>query len=107
MQKTTPHLWFDTEARQAAEAAAAGLDAFLTGEPKHDLFHEPFERGVNALFAGHYMTETVGVQLLAEHLGGRRAFDRLLDGDDLGVLAVERADLDVWCGVGRGHGPVP
>jgi len=50
------------------EAAEAGLDTFLTGEPKHDHFYDPFERGVNALYAGHYMTETVGVKLLADKL---------------------------------------
>jgi dinuclear metal center YbgI/SA1388 family protein len=50
------------------DAAAEGLDAFLTGEPKHDTFYEAFERNVNALFAGHYMTETVGVNLLAKKL---------------------------------------
>ena len=49
-------------------AAEAGLDAFLTGEPKHEVFYEAFERGVNALYAGHYMTETVGVNLLANKL---------------------------------------
>jgi len=50
------------------EAAEAGLDAFLTGEPKHEVFYEAFERHLNALYAGHYMTETVGVKLLAEKL---------------------------------------
>ncbi len=50
------------------EAAAAGLDTLLTGEPKHDHFYDPFERGINALYAGHYMTETVGVKLLADKL---------------------------------------
>lgn len=49
-------------------AANEGLDAFLTGEPKHEVFYEAFERGVNALYAGHYMTETVGVNLLADKL---------------------------------------
>ncbi len=49
-------------------AANEGLDAFLTGEPKHETFYETFERGINALYAGHYMTETVGVNLLAEKL---------------------------------------
>ncbi len=49
-------------------AAEEGLDAFLTGEPKHEVFYEAFERGVNALYAGHYMTETVGVKLLAKKL---------------------------------------
>lgn len=52
-------------------AADAGLDAFLTGEPKHEVFPEAFERGINALFAGHYMTETVGVNLLAAQLRER------------------------------------
>jgi dinuclear metal center YbgI/SA1388 family protein len=49
-------------------AAQEGLDAFLTGEPRHEVFHEAFERGINALFGGHYMTETVGVNLLAGKL---------------------------------------
>lgn len=55
-------------ARDIATAADEGLDAFLTGEPKHDVFHLPFERGINALFAGHYMTETVGVNLLKQRV---------------------------------------
>ncbi|NBC96453.1 MAG: Nif3-like dinuclear metal center hexameric protein [Deinococcus-Thermus bacterium] len=60
-------------ARDVATAADEGLDAFLTGEPKHDVFAVPFERGINALFAGHYMTETVGVNLLKDRL--REEFD--------------------------------
>jgi len=52
-------------------AAEAGLDAFLTGEPRHEAFSEPFERGINALYAGHYVTETVGVKLLARELRER------------------------------------
>ncbi len=55
-------------AREIHTAADEGLDAFLTGEPKHDVFHVPFERHLNALFAGHYMTETVGVKLLGERI---------------------------------------
>jgi dinuclear metal center YbgI/SA1388 family protein len=52
-------------------AAEHGLDAFLTGEPSHATFSEAFERGINAMFAGHYMTETVGVKLLADALRQR------------------------------------
>jgi dinuclear metal center YbgI/SA1388 family protein len=55
-------------AGSVVDAAAEGLDAFLTGEPKHDVFHEAFELGVNAMYAGHYMTETVGPKLLATKL---------------------------------------
>lgn len=51
-------------ARELNRAADEGLDAFLTGEPKHDVFYDAFEREINALYAGHYMTETVGVKLL-------------------------------------------
>lgn len=40
----------------------------MTGEPKHEVFYDAFERKINALYAGHYMTETVGVSLLADKL---------------------------------------
>ena len=52
-------------------AAQEGLDAFLTGEPRHEVFYHAFERGINGLFGGHYMTETVGVSLLARQLEER------------------------------------
>lgn len=55
-------------ARQVTAAAREGLDAFLTGEPRHEVFYEPYELGINALYGGHYMTETIGVNLLAERL---------------------------------------
>ena len=55
-------------AREVNAAADEGLDAFLTGEPKHETFYDAFERNINALYAGHYMTETVGVSLLADKL---------------------------------------
>ena len=58
-------------AADVATAAAAGLDAFLTGEPSHAHFADAFEHGVNAIFAGHYMTEPVGVNLLARELRER------------------------------------
>jgi dinuclear metal center YbgI/SA1388 family protein len=60
-------------AGEIVTASQEGLDAFLTGEPKHELFHEAFEREITALYAGHYMTETVGVSILAERL--RSEFD--------------------------------
>lgn len=53
---------------EVVSAADQGLDAFLTGEPKHDTFYHAFERSINAMFAGHYMTETVGVNLLARKI---------------------------------------
>ncbi|HYO46217.1 MAG TPA: Nif3-like dinuclear metal center hexameric protein [Gemmatimonadota bacterium] len=50
------------------EAAAAGADAFVTGETSHTAFHQARERGVNVVFAGHYATETLGVRALGDHL---------------------------------------
>ncbi|WP_291426081.1 Nif3-like dinuclear metal center hexameric protein [Deinococcus sp.] len=48
-----------------AEAAAAGLDTLLTGEPEHKFFSDAFEYGVNVVYAGHYETEVFGVRALA------------------------------------------
>ncbi|MGH7558152.1 MAG: Nif3-like dinuclear metal center hexameric protein [Gemmatimonadota bacterium] len=50
------------------EAAAAGVDAFVTGETSHVAWHQARELGVNLLFAGHYATETLGVRALGEHV---------------------------------------
>ena len=49
-------------------AAAAGLDTYITGEGAHHTYFDAMESGVNAIYAGHYATETVGVKALAEHL---------------------------------------
>ncbi|MFC4454897.1 Nif3-like dinuclear metal center hexameric protein [Deinococcus sonorensis] len=51
-----------------AEAARLGLDTLLTGEPEHKHFHDAFEYGVNAVYAGHYETEVFGVRALAARL---------------------------------------
>jgi dinuclear metal center YbgI/SA1388 family protein len=51
------------------QAAAAGLDLYVTGEPSHSAFHAIAERGLNVAYGGHYATETLGVKALAEHLG--------------------------------------
>lgn len=51
-----------------AQAAAAGVDTFITGEGPHWTFALAEELGINALYGGHYATETFGVRALAEHL---------------------------------------
>jgi dinuclear metal center YbgI/SA1388 family protein len=48
------------------EAAAAGVDALVTGEGKGKVYHEAREAGVNVVLAGHYATETFGVRSLRE-----------------------------------------
>jgi dinuclear metal center YbgI/SA1388 family protein len=50
------------------DAAALGLDAFITGEGAHHNFFDAEEGGVNLLLGGHYATETWGVKALAGHL---------------------------------------
>jgi dinuclear metal center YbgI/SA1388 family protein len=54
-----------------AAARDAGLDTYLTGEGAHHTYFDAMELGVNAIYAGHYATETVGVKALAEHLSSR------------------------------------
>ncbi len=53
------------------QAAAAGLDTFVTGEGPHHTYFDAEELKVNVYYAGHYATETVGVKALAEHLHER------------------------------------
>jgi len=50
------------------QASDAGADTFITGEGQHHTYFDAEESGLNVIFAGHYATETVGVQALAAHL---------------------------------------
>lgn len=52
-------------------AHAAGIDTFITGEGAHHTYFDATEFGVNAIYAGHYATEQVGVKALAAHLSAR------------------------------------
>jgi len=58
-------------ASYAEDAANAGADLFLTGEPKHVAYHNMKELEINAVFAGHYETETFGVVALGKALENR------------------------------------
>jgi dinuclear metal center YbgI/SA1388 family protein len=53
------------------QAAAAGLDTFITGEGAHWTFALAEELGLNIFYAGHYATETFGVKALAAQLSRR------------------------------------
>ena len=53
---------------QVESAAASGIDTFITGEGPHHTYTLAEEMGVNLIYAGHYATETFGVQALAGHL---------------------------------------
>jgi dinuclear metal center YbgI/SA1388 family protein len=54
-----------------AAAREAGLDTFITGEGAHHTYFDAMEWGLNVIYAGHYATETLGVQALASHLAER------------------------------------
>ncbi|MCW8943918.1 MAG: Nif3-like dinuclear metal center hexameric protein [Sedimenticola sp.] len=59
-----------TGAAQSAivEAAAAGLDAFVSGEVSEATTHLARELGIHYFAAGHHATERYGVQALGQHL---------------------------------------
>ncbi len=51
-----------------SQAAALGVDAYVSGEISEQTTHEARELGVGYLAAGHHATERFGVQALGEHL---------------------------------------
>jgi putative NIF3 family GTP cyclohydrolase 1 type 2 len=53
------------------EAAAAGAQALLTGEPAERAMATARELGVHLIAAGHYATETFGIRRLGEQLAER------------------------------------
>jgi dinuclear metal center YbgI/SA1388 family protein len=57
------------------EAAALGLDAFLTGEPSEYVMADAREAGMHFIAGGHYATETFGVRRLGELLEERFGVD--------------------------------
>ena len=56
---------------QIQDAIAAGLDAYLTGEPSEPVMAEAREGRIHFLAAGHYATETFGVRRLGQLVAER------------------------------------
>lgn len=54
-----------------AEAASAGADALLTGEPVERATANARELRLHLIAAGHHATETFGIRRLGEHLAER------------------------------------
>ena len=50
------------------EAADAGVDTLIVGEGPHHTGVEAQELGIAVVYAGHYVTETLGVRALGEEL---------------------------------------
>lgn len=53
------------------KAAAAGYDLLLTGEPAEPTMMTARELGIHFVAGGHYATERLGVQALAERIAGQ------------------------------------
>jgi dinuclear metal center YbgI/SA1388 family protein len=58
-----------------SQARDAGVDTFITGEGPHHTYFDAMEWGLNLMYAGHYATETLGVQAMASHLADRFDLD--------------------------------
>ena len=71
--------------RDVVQAIDEGLDLFITGDASHNVYHNCLESGINVMFAGHYRTETWGVEAVARRLS-----------DELGV---ETTFIDVPTGL--------
>lgn len=55
-------------ADDVSQAIEQGLDAYITGEVEHSVFHYIKESEINFIAMGHYFSETVGVQQVAKKL---------------------------------------
>lgn len=62
-----------------------GLDTFITGEGPHHTYFDSTEWGINLVYAGHYATEKLGVQYLAEHLSERFGLEWVFHDHDTGL----------------------
>ena len=53
------------------QAAAEGVDTFITGEGPHWTYALAEEMGINVFYGGHYATETFGVKALASQVASK------------------------------------
>jgi dinuclear metal center YbgI/SA1388 family protein len=56
-------------------AAAAGMDVFITGEVSEQTIHAAREQNIAFIAAGHHATERGGVAALAQHIQSEYAID--------------------------------
>lgn len=53
------------------EASERGIDTLIVGEGPHHTAVDAAELGIALIYAGHYATETLGVQAIAAHVSDR------------------------------------
>lgn len=56
---------------EVGQAATAGVDVYLSGEPNLHGYNLACQLGINAVFAGHYATERFGVMAVSDLLHKR------------------------------------
>ncbi len=71
---------------ELAQAAAEGVDTFITGEGQHWTYALAEELGVNVFYGGHYATETFGVKALAAELSKKFRVPWTVFGSSNGTL---------------------
>lgn len=59
------------------QAAALGIDTYITGEVSEHTVHAARELGLHFYAAGHHATERYGVQALGEHLAGKYTLEHI------------------------------
>lgn len=57
------------------EASGMGVDTLIVGEGPHHTAIEADELGIVIIYAGHYATETLGVEALARHVAEKFGID--------------------------------
>ena len=65
--------------------APPAFDLFISGEPKQSAYHLLKELELNAIFAGHYATETFGVRALGTELASRFAVESIFLDEETGI----------------------
>jgi putative NIF3 family GTP cyclohydrolase 1 type 2 len=68
-----------------AEATARGIDTLIVGEGPHHTAVDAVERDLVVIYAGHYATETLGVQALAAELDRRFGLPWTFVGEPTGL----------------------
>lgn len=66
-------------------AAELGMELLISGEPKQSAYHQCKELGINALFAGHYATETVGVRAVGDLLHNKYGITSIFIDEPTGI----------------------
>ena len=54
--------------RFGLEAAELGADLYISGESSHAWYHPIMECGIPTILYGHYLSETLGIKRLMEHM---------------------------------------